>query len=156
MEDQSRLTIGNLAKATGTKVVTVRYYEQAGLLPAPSRTSGNHRAYGAEHLHRLRFIRRCRALGFTLEQVRALLRLSSQEDHACDEVDRITTEHLADIETKVADLTKLADELRRIGTHCQGGRIADCRIIEALSSDRHSGSARSELCSDVSGVKRDI
>src|ERR1700720_740241 len=75
-----RLTIGDLAKATGTKVVTVRYYEQAGLLPAPPRTSGNYRTYGADHLNRLRFIRRCRDLGFTLDQVRDLLRLSHAGD----------------------------------------------------------------------------
>src|SRR3954452_23975323 len=85
MDGQSRLTIGDLARMTGTKVVTVRYYEQIGLLPAPSRTSGNYRAYDSEHLYRLRFIRRCRDLGFILDQVRALLRLSSQENHACDQ-----------------------------------------------------------------------
>ena len=129
-----RLTIGELARATGTKVVTVRYYEQAGLLPVPPRTSANYRAYGADHLHRLRFIRRCRDLGFTLDQVRDLLRLSSQEDQPCAEVNRISAEHLTEIERKVADLTKLADELRRINGRCQGkGVIANCRIVEALS-----------------------
>jgi DNA-binding transcriptional MerR regulator len=129
-----RLTIGELAKATGTKVVTVRYYEQAGLLPLPPRTPGNYRAYGADHLHRLRFIRRCRDLGFTLDQVRDLLRLSSQEDQPCGEVNRISAEHLTEIEQKIVDLTRLADELRRINGRCQGGGvIANCRIIEALS-----------------------
>jgi DNA-binding transcriptional MerR regulator len=129
-----RLTIGALAKATGTKVVTVRYYEQAGLLPIPSRTSGNYRTYGPDYLHRLRFIRRCRDLGFTLDQVRDLLRLSSQEDQPCEEVNRISAEHLTQIEQKIADLARLADELRRINGRCQGdGVIADCRIIDALS-----------------------
>jgi DNA-binding transcriptional MerR regulator len=129
-----RLTIGELAKATGTKVVTVHYYEQAGLLPLPPRTPGNYRAYGADHLHRLRFIRRCRDLGFTLDQVRDLLRLSSQEDQPCGEVNRISAEHLTEIEQKIVDLTRLADELRRINGRCQGGGvIANCRIIEALS-----------------------
>ena len=129
-----RLTIGKLAKETGTKVVTVRYYEQAGLLPAPPRTEGNYRAYDPRHLDRLRFIRRCRGLGFTLDQVRDLLRLSLQEDQPCAEVNRISGEHLAEIERKVADLTRLADELRRINGRCQGGgTVADCRIIEALS-----------------------
>src|SRR5438034_2359258 len=129
-----RLTIGYLAKATGTKVVTVRYYEQVGLLPAPPRTSGNYRTYGADHLNRLRFIRRCRDLGFTLYQVRDLLRLSSQENQPCAEVNRISAEHLTEIDQKIADLTRLADELRRINGRCKGGRtIADCRIIEALS-----------------------
>jgi DNA-binding transcriptional MerR regulator len=86
------------------------------------------------HLHRLRFIRRCRDLGFTLDQVRDLLHLSSQENQPCTEVNRITAEHLAAIEQKIADLTRLADELRRINGRCQGGGfIADCQIIEALS-----------------------
>lgn len=129
-----RLTIGELAKETGTKVVTVRYYEQAGLLPVPPRTPGNYRAYGSNHLHRLRFIRRCRDLGFTLDQVRDLLRMSSQEDQPCAEVNRISAEHLTEIEGKIADLTRLADELRRINGRCQGsGLIANCRIVEALS-----------------------
>src|SRR5438270_390209 len=83
-----------------------------GLLPAPPRTSGNYRAYGADHLNRLRFIRRCRDLGFTLDQVRDLLRLSSREDQPCAEVNRISAEHLTEIEHKIADLARLADELR--------------------------------------------
>jgi DNA-binding transcriptional MerR regulator len=128
------LTIGELGKATSTKVVTIRYYEQVGLLPAPPRTPGNYRAYGADHLHRLCFIRRCRDLGFKLDQVRDLLRLSSQEDQPCSKVNRISADHLTDIEHKLADLTRLADELRRINARCQGsGLIADCRIIDALS-----------------------
>ena len=134
MDGCVRLSIGDLAKATGTKAVTIRYYERAGLLPVPPRTSGNYRAYGGDHLHRLRFIRRCRELGFTLDQVRDLLGLSSQEDQACAEVDRITAEHLSAIEQKIAHLARLARELRRISSQCRGdGRIIDCRIIEALS-----------------------
>jgi hypothetical protein len=87
-----------------------------------------------DHLHRLRFIRRCRDLGFTLDQVRDLLRLSSQEDQPCAEINRISAEHLAEIEHKIADLTRLAVELRRVNGRCEGGGlIADCRIIEALS-----------------------
>ena len=136
MNLNGRPTIGDLAKAIGIKVVTIRYYEQIGLLPVPSRTEGNYRAYDPGHLRRLRFIRRCRDLGFTLDQVRDLLRLSSRENQECTEVDRITARHLKEIEQKIADLTLLADELRRINNSCQGnGLIADCRIIEALSPD---------------------
>jgi DNA-binding transcriptional MerR regulator len=114
--------------------VTVRYYEQIGLLPVPSRTAGNYRTYSNEHMRRLRFIRRCRDLGFTLDQIRDLLRLSSQRDEECAEVDRITAQHLIDIEQKLSDLKGLARELRRLNNCCQGnGIVADCRIIEALS-----------------------
>jgi Cu(I)-responsive transcriptional regulator len=131
---KGRLSIGDVAKATGVKVVTIRYYEKIGLLPVPSRTDGNYRAYNQEHIRGLRFIRRCRDLGFTLEQVRDLLRLASQKNEECSEVDRITARHLADIEAKVSDLSRLSAELRRISECCRGdGLIADCRIIEALS-----------------------
>ena len=134
MNGKSGLGIGDLAKATGTSVVTIRYYEQIGLLPTPSRTAGNYRTYRSEHMSRLRFIRHCRDLGFTLDQIRDLLRLSSRKDAACAEVDRITAQHLAGIEKKIADLKRLARELRRLNNCCQGkGIIADCRIIEALS-----------------------
>jgi Cu(I)-responsive transcriptional regulator len=137
MAFKGRLSIGDVAKATGVKVVTIRYYEQIGLMPAPSRTDGNYRAYSQEHIRGLRFIRRCRDLGFTLEQVRDLLRLASQKNEECSEVDRITMRHLADIEAKVSDLTRLAAELRRISECCRGdGLIANCRIIEALSPAR--------------------
>jgi Cu(I)-responsive transcriptional regulator len=136
MNENGRISIGELAKRTGTKVVTVRYYEQIGLLPVPSRTAGNYRTYSNEHMRRLRFIRRCRDLGFTLDQIHDLLRLSSQKNEDCAEVDRITAEHLAEIEQKISDLKRLAKELRRLNTCCQGnGIIADCRIIEALSPE---------------------
>lgn len=133
MNERSDLRIGDLADATGTKAVTIRYYEKAGLLPVPPRTAGNYRAYDAGHVRRLRFIRRCRELGFTLEQVRQLLGLSTDEDRDCAGVDRIALAHLSAVERKLADLGRLANELRRISRCCQGGRIADCRIIEALS-----------------------
>lgn len=134
MDLKGRLRIGDLARATGTKVVTIRYYERIGLLPVPSRTEANYRVYTEEHLCRLRFVRRCRSLGFTLDQVRDLLRLSSQQDEECAGVDRMIAEHLSDIEQRISDLSRLADELRRLSRCCEGGGlIADCRIIEALS-----------------------
>ena len=133
MNEMADLTIGALAQAAATKVVTVRYYEKIGLLPAPARTVGNYRRYRAEDLRRLRFIRRCRELGFTIEQLRTLLSLSSEGERDCNLVDRTVRTHLAAIEAKIRDLDRLADELRRIGESCTGGRVADCRIIEALS-----------------------
>lgn len=128
------MSIGELAKATKVKIVTIRYYEQVGLMPAPSRTEGNYRAYNTEHCNRLQFIRRLRELGFTLDEVRDLLRLSSEKSQPCDDVDRITNAHLATVEKKLRDLKKLASELRALSKRCKGGgRIAECRIIEALT-----------------------
>lgn len=134
MSKKSDITIGSLARETGTKVVTIRYYEKIGLLAAPQRTPANYRTYEPEHLDRLRFIRRCRDLGFTLDQIRELLRLSSDEDKDCAEVDHLAAAHLSAVEQKIADLSRLSEELQRIGRLCQGGgRIADCQIVEALS-----------------------
>ncbi|MEQ8281693.1 MAG: helix-turn-helix domain-containing protein [Parvibaculum sp.] len=138
----SEASIGELAKATGTKVVTIRYYEKIGLLPEPPRTRGNYRAYDARHRARLHFIRRCRDLGFTLEQVRELLDLSKKTDRDCAAVDRLALDHLAEIGRKIADLKRLEKELRRLSECCQGGRIGDCRIIEALSGSQPVTSSR--------------
>lgn len=133
MNKNDQLKIGDLAKATDTKVVTIRYYERIGLMPEPPRTQGGYRLYNAAHLDILNFIRRCRDLGFNLDQVRALLSLSVQKQRDCADVDQVAAEHLTEVEDKIADLTKLAKELRRITRCCKGGRIADCRIIESLS-----------------------
>jgi DNA-binding transcriptional MerR regulator len=127
------LTIGDLSKATGTKVETIRYYERIGLLAVPDRTSGNYRAYGAKDLGRLSFIRRARELGFGLEQVRELLGLSDQKQRSCEAVDVIARDHLADVDRKLADLKALRRELDSIIRQCGCGTIAECRIIEALA-----------------------
>jgi Cu(I)-responsive transcriptional regulator len=126
------LSIGDLARAAGTKAETVRYYERIGLLPAPARTSGNYRAYARSHLERLSFIRRARDLGFSLDQVRALLRLADDRSQSCAEVDRIAKLHLAEVERKIADLASLGEELRQLIEKCRHGTIAECRILDAL------------------------
>jgi DNA-binding transcriptional MerR regulator len=94
MHGKNQIGSGHLAKATGTTVVTVRYYEQIGLLPLPSRTAANYRTYSHEHMRRLRFIRHCRDLGFTLDQIHDPLRLSSRKDEERAEVDRITAQRI--------------------------------------------------------------
>jgi len=142
------MTIGDLARATGTKAETIRYYERIGLLPPPRRTgTGRYRAYAAAHRQRLAFARRARALGFTIGQVRTLLNLTERRESDCGEVDAIAREHLAEVERKLADLATLRDELRGLISACgQGGTtIAECRILEALLpppafGDRHDGS----------------
>ncbi len=125
--------IGELGRLTGTKVETIRYYERIGLLAAPSRTTGNYRAYGAEHLSRLSFIRRSRDLGFSLDQIRALLSLSDDRQRTCEAVDAIAKEHLTEVERKIADLKALQRELGKMIDQCRHGTVAECRIIEALS-----------------------
>ncbi len=126
--------IGDLAKRTGVRVVTIRYYEQAGLLPACERTTGNYRVYAQEHLERLRFVRRCRELGFSLEQIKDMLLLSNAESPTCADVCNIAADHLKEVESKIADLSRLASELRRLRSSCNGKRSSrECRIVAALA-----------------------
>jgi Cu(I)-responsive transcriptional regulator len=137
MSDEE-LRIGDLAKATATKVETIRYYERIGLLPAPARTSGNYRAYGRQHLQRLSFIRHARELGFAVEAIRDLLRLSDDPNRPCEAADRIARTHLVDVERRIVRLAALKAELERMLARCEGGRIAECRVIEALADQRHA------------------
>ena len=129
----AEITIGALSKHTGVKVETVRFYERAGILPKPPRSAGGHRLYGQDHVNRLRFVRRSRELGFSLENVRELLELVDGGRHTCDEVKAVTLEHLADVHRKIADLQRLGRTLAQVAGKCRGGKVPDCPIIEALS-----------------------
>jgi Cu(I)-responsive transcriptional regulator len=133
MVAENLLSIGALARATGTKVETIRWYESVGLLPAPGRTAGNYRAYDAAHLNRLSFVRRARDLGFSLDQIRALLDLAEQRERSCEAVDAIAREHLEEVERKIADLQALRRELDSLIGQCRHGSVAECGIIEALA-----------------------
>lgn len=126
------LTIGRLGELTGVNVETVRYYEKIGLLPPPSRSSSGYRQYDDGHVRRLHFIRRGRDLGFSIEDIRALLRLAEHPDQQCCDADQLATQHLAAVEQRIADLSSLRDELQRI-VSCGGHSIAECRIIDALN-----------------------
>ncbi|MBL0914447.1 MAG: helix-turn-helix domain-containing protein [Sphingopyxis sp.] len=137
------MKIGELSRATGTNIETIRYYERIGLLPAPARTNANYRSYGAEHRSRLSFVRHSRDLGFTIEEIRSLLDLSDHPDRDCGEADRIATRHLEQVEEKIAQLSLLRDELARIIGRCRGGLAGDCRVIEALGDHGQCESAHS-------------
>ena len=126
-------TIGDLGRRTRTKVETILYYERIGLLPAPARTPGNYRIYSKIHLNRLSFIRRARDLGFSLDQIRAMLDLTDDRQRPCDAIDDIAKKHLAEVDRKIADLKALRRELNHMITQCSCGTVADCRIIDALS-----------------------
>ncbi len=125
------ITIGELGKRTGVNVETVRYYEKVGLLPEPHRTAAGYRQYGEAHVRRLRFIRRGRDLGFSVEAVRALLQLAEHPDQPCADADHMAAQHLAEVEERIADLVRLRDGLRQMVT-CRGHSVAECRIIDAL------------------------
>ncbi len=132
----AEFTIGHLARETGCKVTTIRYYEQVGLLPEAHRSSGNTRLFGPEHVARLTFIRHCRELGFSQAAVRELLELTDHSDWSCDAVITIAQAHLDGLIGRINQLTALKCELERMVATCHGGRIAECRIVEILS--KHS------------------
>lgn len=129
------LAIGELSKTTNTKIETIRYYERIGLLAKPARTDGNYRSYSFADLNRLSFIRRARDLGFSLDDVRALLTLADDRSQSCSTVDALAQNHLRDVERKILDLTALRRELASVIKACRGGTVGDCRIIEALGPE---------------------
>lgn len=126
------LAIGRLAHETGTKVQTIRYYEQIGLMPVPERTEGRQRRYGESELTRLAFIRHARALGFSFDAIRELLDLSDHPNRPCEEADALARRHLTRVEQRLARLQALRTELLRMIRECRGGRTAECRVLEVL------------------------
>ena len=126
------MRIGELAKATGTKAETLRYYEREGILPAADRTDSNYRDYSQNHLAALTFVRRARGLGFSMAQVRELLALSDHDEKPCEDVDQLVLQQLSDVDSKIADLTTLREELAQLSRSCQSDRIGECRIVESL------------------------
>ena len=127
------LTIGGLSERTGVNIETIRYYERIGLIPPPLRSEGRHRLFDDGLAQRLQFVRRARELGFSIEEIRALLRLVNQGGLACSEAKNITVSHLAEIRGKIADLKKLERVLLQMATLCEGNRLPKCPILETLS-----------------------
>ncbi|MGH6888279.1 MAG: MerR family transcriptional regulator [Rhizomicrobium sp.] len=128
----SGFPIGVLAKASGVNIETVRYYERIGVMPAPPRSIGGYRLYTPDHIKRLTFVRRGRELGFSLDELRSLLRLVDGHSYTCAEVRELTLEHVSEIRRKVADLKRLQRVMTDIASRCSGKRIPECPIIDAL------------------------
>lgn len=126
--------IGDLAKRTGTKVNTIRFYEDIGLMPEAARTSGGRRTYGEGQVRQLGFIRHARELGFSVDEIRSLIALSADPDQDCHEAGAIARRHLASVEDRITRLVALRDALSEATRSCEGGKIADCRVMEAITS----------------------
>ena len=124
--------IGALSKRTGCNIETIRYYEMIGLLPPAPRSAGGHRLYGEAQRRRLGFVRRTRELGFTLDEVRTLLKLVDGGRYTCAQVKRITVHHLDEVRRKVMDLRKIERVLAEMAAQCDGGTVPKCPVIEAL------------------------
>ena len=127
-----RITRGVLSQRAGCNIETVRYYERAGLMPDPERSEGGYRLYQEQHVRRLQFIRRCRELGFTIAEIRALLDLVDHKGYTCEEVRDISIAHAEEVRRKIEDLRRLERTMRAMIKECDGGAVPECPIIDAL------------------------
>lgn len=135
MTDTNNFTIGRLATAAGVGIDTVRFYERRGLLPAPRRTASGYRLYDADSISRIRFVRRAKDLGFTLDEIRNLLKLQDNAGPK-SEVKAITRLKLDQIDNKIADLTRMRTVLEKLSAECSGkGSVSGCPIIEAMTGE---------------------
>ena len=128
------MKIGELAKKAGCQVETIRYYEREGLLPAPARTEGNYRLYGSQHLERLVFIRNCRTLDMTLEEIQRLLALRDLPKENCAGINSLVDEHIEHVEARINSLLALRDQLSELRDRCNDPQQAeDCGILRQLN-----------------------
>ena len=140
------LQIGELAKRTGCLVETIRYYEREGLLPNPVRSKGNYRLYTDIHVERLQFIRHCRVLDMTLEEIRNLLRFRDTPDENCSEVNALLDEHIEHVSNRIKELRFLQKDLRRLRSLCERAQAAkDCRILQSLAGPARSPTRSSDV-----------
>lgn len=133
-ERESGFTRGDLARATGCNIETIRYYEKTGLLPDPPRTGAGYRIYSAAHATRLRFILRARELGFSMEDIRGLMGLGDDAAPTCAEVKERTERHLTDVRAKIADLRRIKKVLSVTAARCSREDVPDCPVLETLES----------------------
>ena len=127
------MRIGELAQVAQTTVETVRYYEKEGLLPATARTAGNFRVYGPTHLERLRFIRNCRALDMSHEEIRSLLDLADQPAQGCGAVNAVFDQHITHVDERIRELLHLKAQLSDLRQRCQCEQGIDaCGILQGL------------------------
>jgi Cd(II)/Pb(II)-responsive transcriptional regulator len=129
------MKIGELALVAQCTVETVRYYEKAGLLPKPARTSGNFRVYGPEHVERLRFIRNCRALDMSHEEIHTLLGLMDKSAGGCGAINAIFDQHIDHVNERIRELTDLKQQLGALRHSCSSNQAVEaCGILQGLAS----------------------
>ncbi len=154
------MKIGELAQAAGTQAETIRYYERQGLLPEPTRTSGNYRVYDATHVQRLAFIRHCRCLDMALDEIRALLLFKDAPAADCADVNSLLDEHIEHVVSRVRELKTLEKELRRLRQQCVDGHfVADCGIINGIekAARQHNHAQKGQAReAHVAGAHREV
>jgi MerR family mercuric resistance operon transcriptional regulator len=136
MKTGEGLPIGALSAQSGVNIETIRYYEKIGVMPKPNRSAGGFRIYGPEHVKRLHFVRRGRELGFSLDELRGLLRLVDGHAYTCAEVYALTVAHLEDIRRKISDLRRLQRVMSEMAAQCTADQVPECPVIDALFDAR--------------------
>jgi MerR family copper efflux transcriptional regulator len=129
------MQIGEAARLTGVSAKMIRHYESIGLIPSADRRESNYRDYGHHDIHRLGFIRRARDLGFSIEEIRDLLRLWGDQARESAEVKALTLGHITELDRKIALLTEMRDTLSHLANACDGDHRPDCPIIQSLAGD---------------------
>ena len=143
------MKIGALAEATGTPIVTIRFYEQEGLLPAPPRGENNYRAYQPAHVERLAFIRQCRNLDMTLDEIRSLIELRRTPEKGCGEVNALLEEHIGHVDERIRALQSLKKELTALRARCASpSAVGDCGILSGLDT--------AEVSAPIKGKRRHV
>ncbi len=127
------VNIGAAAKASGVSAKMIRHYESIGLVPSPGRTEAGYRTYAADDLHRLRFVKRARTLGFSIKQIEALLALWSDRRRSSAKVKALTEKHIADLEARIAEMLAMKQTLQHLAHQCHGDARPDCPIIAELA-----------------------
>ena len=133
MGGEAEFTIGQLSRRAGVGIETIRYYERIGLMPRPPRTGGGRRAFGADNLATLSFIKHCRELGFSLDDIRALLTLRAS-DRNCSDVKSIASRHLQAVRDKLHTLSEIEGNLTALIARCPGDASPECPVLDALDT----------------------
>ena len=131
--------IGAAARASGVSVKMVRHYEAIGLLPAVARTAANYRLYGPTDVHRLRFIKRCRTLGFSIDEIRELLGLWQNKSRSSAAVKKVASRHIEELRGKITELQAMLKTLEHLASHCHGDHRPECPILDELSNAPKAG-----------------
>ncbi|MFM9915182.1 MAG: Cd(II)/Pb(II)-responsive transcriptional regulator [Rhizobacter sp.] len=127
------MKIGALAEVTGTPVETIRFYEREGVLPSPARAQNNYRLYLPAHVERLAFIRQCRSLDMTLDEIRALIQLRESPAQDCGDINLLLDEHIGHVAKRIRELRALEKELKALRSRCLSPHaVADCGILDGL------------------------
>ena len=150
-----QLKIGDLAREAQCPTETIRYYEREGLLPEPTRTAGNYRVYGRTHIERLGFIRNCRSLDMTLDEIRELLRVRDVPQENCGAAHRLLDEHIAHVALRIQELQQLERQLKALRRQCGPARAEkECGILDGLGRRAAGGASGKKSAAHVRGTHR--